>query len=87
MDWMDFNKDGEVDAAEEFMGMEMLCSSREEHEALFGDAGDFDDDSSDDFDDELEMTGLDRDELEFMDEDERREALEDAGLDPDDFEF
>ena len=51
MDWMDFNKDGEVDAAEEFMGMEMLCSSREEHEALFGDAGDFDDDSSEDFDD------------------------------------
>ena len=84
---MDFNKDGEVDAAEEFMGMEMLCSSREEHEALFGDAGDFDDDSSEDFDDELEMAGLDRDELEFMDEDERREALEDAGLDPDDYDF
>ena len=84
---MDFNKDGEVDAAEEFMGMEMLCSSREEHEALFGDSGDFDDDSSEDFDDELEMAGLDRDELEFMDEDERREALEDAGLDPDDYEF
>ena len=87
MDWMDFNKDGEVDAAEEFMGMEMLCSSREEHEALFGDSGDFDDDSSEDFDDELEMAGLDRDELEFMDEDERREALEDAGLDPDDYDF
>lgn len=87
MDWMDFNKDGEVDAAEEFMGMEMLCSSKEEHEALFGDAGDFDDDSSEDFYDELEMAGLDRDELEFMDEDERREALEDVGLDPDDFDF
>ena len=54
---------------------------------MFGDAGDFDDDSPDDFDDELEMTGLDRDEWEFMDEDERREALEDAGLDPDNFEF
>ena len=87
MDWMDFNKDGEVDTNEELMGMEMLCSSREEHEALFGDAGDFDDDSSEDFDDELEMAGLDRDELEFMDEDERREALEDAGLDPDDYDF
>ena len=87
MDWMDFNNDGEVDSAEEFFGEEMLCASKEEHEALFGDAGDFDDDSSDDFDDELEMAGLDRDELEFMDEDERREALEDAGLDLDDFEF
>ena len=31
--------------------------------------------------------GLDRDELEFMDEDERREALEDAGLNPEDFDF
>ena len=66
---------------------EMLCGSREEHEALFGDAGDFDEDEAEDFDDELEMAGLDRDELEFMDEDERREALEDAGLDPDDFDF
>ncbi len=25
--------------------------------------------------------------LEMMDEDERREALEDAGLDPDDYDF
>ena len=36
--------------------------------------------------DELEMAGLDVDELEYMDEDERREALEDAGLDPDDYD-
>ena len=27
------------------------------------------------------------DELSFMDEDERREVLEDAGLDPDDYDF
>ena len=44
------------------------------------------DDEDDDVLDEIEMAGLDRDELEFMDEDERREALEDAGLDPDDYE-
>lgn len=87
MDWMDFNRDGEVDAVEEYLGLEMLCSSREEHEALFGDAGDFSDDETDDIDDELEMAGLDRLELELMDEDERREALEDAGLDPDDFDI
>ena len=87
MDWMDFNRDGEVDAVEEYLGLEMLCSSREEHEALFGDAGDFSDDETDDLDDELEMAGLDRLELELMDEDERREALEDAGLDPDDFDI
>ena len=29
---------------------------------------------------------LDLDDLEFTDEDERREALEDAGYDPDDFD-
>lgn len=87
MDWMDFNRDGEVDASEAYLGLEMMRSSREEHEALFGDAGNFSDDEADDSDDELEMAGLDRSELEFMDEDERREALEDAGLDPDDFDF
>ncbi len=34
----------------------------------------------------MESVGLDRFELEMMDEDERREALEDAGLDPDDYD-
>ena len=33
------------------------------------------------------MSGLDPEELEFMDSDERREALEEAGLDPDDYDF
>lgn len=36
---------------------------------------------------EFELSGLDADELEFMDADERREALEEAGLDPDDYDF
>ena len=36
---------------------------------------------------ELELSGLDPDELEFMDADERREVLEDAGLDPDGYDF
>lgn len=31
------------------------------------------------------IAGLDADELELMDEDERRETLEDAGLDLDDY--
>lgn len=31
--------------------------------------------------------GLDYDDLEMMDPAERRDALEDAGLDPDDFDF
>ncbi len=40
-----------------------------------------------DEDDVFAEAGLDYDELEFMDPDERREVLEDAGLDPDDFDF
>ena len=36
---------------------------------------------------ELESAGVDADELALMDDDERAEALEDAGLDPDDFDF
>ena len=56
----------------------------------FGDDGDFDDDAeTDDADFEYDaiMLGLDPNELMDMDEDERDEALEDAGLDPDDYDF
>lgn len=35
----------------------------------------------------LEAAGIDITELEFMDEDERREAIEDAGLDPENYDF
>lgn len=44
-------------------------------------------DDEDKFDDDLVLAGLDATELEYMDADERREALEDAGLDPDDYDF
>ena len=37
-------------------------------------------------DDDLDSCGLDRDDLEMMDEEERRIALEDVGLDPDDYD-
>ncbi|SCY77357.1 hypothetical protein SAMN02910292_02870 [Lachnospiraceae bacterium XBB2008] len=36
--------------------------------------------------DDLAIAGLDMFELEMMDEYERREAIEDAGLDPDDYD-
>lgn len=36
---------------------------------------------------ELELSRLNPDEFEFMDPDERCEALEDAGLDPDEYDF
>lgn len=97
-DWMDFDGNGTVDPAEKLWGEEMLCGSREEHRALFGDDGDFsgigledhdnfDEDPEEDCDFELESAGLFREDLESMDEDERREVLEQAGLNPEEFEF
>lgn len=89
MDFFDFDRDGDVDGFDLMMHEEMMCTSREEHEALFGDSGDWGDeeDEEDELEDALDMAGLDRFDLEMMDEDERREALEDAGLDPDDYDF
>lgn len=74
-DLFDVNHDGELDGFErtlDYMAFEDLTSVDTEEE---------------DLEDDIELAGLDRDELEWMDEDERREALEDAGLDPDDYDF
>lgn len=65
--WMDLNGDGKIDGAEMMFAGEMLCTSREEHEALFGDAGDFEAD----FEIDAMTAGLDVDELELMDPDDR----------------
>lgn len=86
-DWMDFNGDGEVDNTERFFAEEMLCASRGEHEALFGDAGDFDTDTDNDFELDAMAAGLDASELEYMDPDERAEVLAEAGLDSEDYDF
>ena len=48
--WMDLNDDGQIDNAERMFAAELLCTSREEHIAFFGDAGDFDDADADDLD-------------------------------------
>lgn len=74
-DIFDVNHDGELDGFErtlDYMAFEDLTSVDSEEE---------------DLDDDIELAGLSREELEWMDEDERREALEDAGLDPDDYDF
>lgn len=68
---MDLNGDGKIDGTEMMFAEEMLCTSREEHEALFGDAGDFEDDIKEDFDIDATAAGLDVDELELMDPDDR----------------
>ena len=85
--WMDLNSDGKIDGIEMMFAEEMLCTSREEREALFGDAGDFEDDTKDDFEIDAMAAGLDIGELELMDPDDRAEALEEAGLNPDDYDL
>lgn len=75
-DLFDLNHDGELDSRERFLDF-MAFDEVTSEEC---------DDEEEDYDD-IEIAGLDYDELEMMDEDERRKALEDAGLDPDDYDF
>ena len=69
----DFNGDGKLDALER--GLEFMAFQQ----IMGGGSGDEID--------ALEAAGLSYEELLLMDEDERREVLEAAGLDPDDFDF
>ena len=84
-DLFDFNGNGKTDGFETYVGLQMMAGSRQEAIALTGDdtfyTGSDDIEEDDELVDELEMAGLDVDEIEYMDEDERREALEDTGLD------
>ena len=79
----DFNGDGKTDMFETFVGKQMMAQSRQEAIDLTGENVFY---VGTDEIEELEEAGLDYDELEIMDEDERREALEDVGLDPDEFD-
>ena len=89
-DVFDFNGDGKTDAFEAEVELQMMAGSRQEAIALTGDdtfyTGSDDLEADDELVEELEMAGLDVDELEYMDEDERREAIADAGLDPDEYD-
>ena len=51
--------EGKIDATERFLWDELMCTSKEEHEALFGDAGDFDED--DEEEDDLDFDDCDMD--------------------------
>ena len=85
----DFNRDGHMSAFERAAEFAFLNDLMKEENV--------DSNSNDEIEEdieacenrlsELEMEGLDIDELEFMDEYDRREAIENAGLDPDDYDF
>ena len=71
-DMFDLNRDGNISPLESAMEFTFLTEVMKGHSEAQT---------------ELELSGLDPDELEFMDADERREVLEDAGLDPDKYDF
>ena len=77
--FFDRNGDGVLDPIEQGFQLDFLERQMKE------------DDLSAEIDDDLDLddrdlNDLDLDDLEFMDEDERRDALEEAGYDPDDLE-
>ncbi len=74
----DLNRDGKLDAWERAMEYDFMTSLNDEDDAC----KDEDEELT-----ELELAGIDPIELEYMDAEERREVLEEAGLDPDDFDF
>ena len=81
----DLNNDGKLDAFEravDFAAFQELTSDEEDV-----DTSDFEQEEVSDDLDEISAAGLDYDDLEFMDEDERKDLLEEAGLDPDDYDF
>ena len=72
----DFDGDGKLNAYE-YSVMDDVVFGHEDMETS----------EEDELEDELSLAGLDVTDLEYMDADERREALEDADLDPDDYDF
>lgn len=82
----DFDGDGKTDAFELGLGFAIMDEmDRESRKRATLSSSSLDDD--DDDDDLLDMTGFSRFDLELMDEEERATVLEDAGLDPSDFDF
>lgn len=78
-DSFDFDHDGQLNSYERAMMDDIVFSKSEDSFEL--------EDDADNVEYCLALEGVDIDDLEDMDEDERREVLEDAGLDPDDFDF
>lgn len=85
----DFNHDGKLSDFERAAKWGTIAHAMDE--SMKEEEGAASYDASSEFDDleltDLELAGIDPDDLEFMDEDERRETLEDAGLDPDDYDM
>lgn len=86
----DFNHDGKLDMFERATQCaafdSIMNDSQENNESFENSDENVDISLLDEFQkSELEDAGLDEFDLELMDDDERREAIEDAGLDPEDY--
>lgn len=95
-DLFDLNGDGKLDWFEQAMDEHAFYMMMEEQKKAEKESAmtnmycnsDYEEEEyEDELMDELEMNGIDSVEFEFMDDDERREVLEEAGLDPDDYDF
>lgn len=100
--WEDLDGDGHVDEVESLLADDLMCTNDEEREmndgirglgptsGSFGLESGLDGDVDEEFHDGLEIdllnADIDPDDFRLMDEEERLEALDDAGLDPDDFD-
>ena len=83
----DFNGDGKTDFMEWSIGMQMTANNRQEAIDLTRDnTAYFGIDISEEEDDAFGLLGLDRDEFDMMDEDERQAALEKVNLELDDYD-
>ena len=78
--FFDRDNDGKLDFHEEYERMDRFDFLNKQ--GIYEEKDEEDEDELD----ELELAGLDRDELEMMDDDERAEALEEAGFDVGDFD-
>jgi hypothetical protein len=72
----DFDRDGELNSTEKAMEFDFLSGGNSSNISM----------SDDDLYQDLSFTGITKDEFELMDDDEKREALEDAGIDVDDYD-
>ena len=100
--WEDLDGDGHVDEVESLLADDLMCTNDEEREmnagigglgptsGSFGLESGLDGDVDEEFHDGLEIdllnADIDPDDFRLMDEEERLEALDDAGLDPDDYD-
>lgn len=88
----DMNHDGNLGLLETSMKWAAIAGGMDECSKQNDESNSVDVDLSfggvtDDQREELEIAGLDPFELEWMDDEERREMMEDVGLEPDDYDF